>query len=113
MSILNLQYSDWDREVVSSSTPVVVEFWHQSCPLCKRIEPTVMGLPAKLEGRAKLVRLNVMDSRENRRFAIDKGVVGTPTFKIYCRGVEVGEIVGLETTENLFGRVENLLKNCA
>ena len=113
MSILDLQYTDWDREVDSSNTPVVVEFWHQSCPLCKKIESTVAGLPAKLGEKAKLVRLNVMDRRENRRLAIEKGVVGTPTFKVYCRGVEVGEIVGLETTENLLGTIENLLKNCA
>jgi len=113
LSILDLRYADWDREVDSSNTPVVVEFWHQSCPLCKKIESTVMGLPTKLGERAKLVRLNVMDSRENRRLAIDKGVVGTPTFKVYCRGVEVGEIVGLETTENLMGTIENLLKNCS
>jgi len=113
LSILDLRYADWDREVDSSNTPVVVEFWHQSCPLCKKIESTVMGLPTKLGERAKLVRLNVMHSRENRRLAIDKGVVGTPTFKVYCRGVEVGEIVGLETTENLMGTIENLLKNCS
>ncbi|MCX6656120.1 MAG: thioredoxin family protein [Candidatus Bathyarchaeota archaeon] len=113
MSILDLHYAYWDQEVVSSNTPVVVEFWHQSCPLCKKIESTVIRLPAKLGERAKLVRLNVMDSRENRRLAIDKGVVGTPTFKVYCGGVEVGEIVGLETTENLLGTIENLLKNCA
>jgi thiol-disulfide isomerase/thioredoxin len=113
LSIVNLQHADWDREVVSSKTPVVVEFWHQSCPLCKKIEPIVLGLPEKLGERARLVRLNVMDSRENRRLAIEKGVVGTPTFKVYCRGAEVGEIVGLETITNLQGTIENLLKNCA
>ena len=112
MSMINLQHTDWDREVISSKTPVVVEFWHQSCPLCKRIEPTVLELPVKLGERARLVRFNVMDSRENRRFAIEKGVVGTPTFKVYCGGAEIGEIVGLETTENLLSTIEDLLKNC-
>lgn len=110
---MELQHADWDREVISSNKPVVVEFWHQTCPTCKKIESIVLGLPIKLGERAKLVRLNVLDSRENRRLAIEKGVVGTPTFKVYCGGVEVGEIVGLETTENLLGTIESLIKNCA
>ena len=93
--------------------PVVVEFWHQNCPTCKKIESTVHELPGKLAGKAKLVRLNVLENRENRRFAIDKGVIGTPTFKVYCRGVEVGEIVGLETLTDLEGTINNLLKGCA
>ncbi|MDP2900246.1 MAG: thioredoxin family protein [Candidatus Bathyarchaeota archaeon] len=113
MSIVNLQHTDWDREVAKADKPVAVEFWHQSCPTCKKIEPTVLELPSKLGDRVKLARLNVLDNKENRRFAIEKGVIGTPTFKIYCRGVEIGEIVGLETLTNLQGTIENIAKGCA
>jgi len=112
LSIVNLQHFDWDREVMKANKPVAVEFWHQSCPTCKKIEPTVLELPSKLGDRVKLARLNVLDNKENRRFAIDKGVIGTPTFKIYCRGVEIGEIVGLETLTDLQGTIENIAKGC-
>jgi len=54
-----------------------------------------------------------MESKENRRLAIEKGVIGTPTFKVYCRGTEVGEVVGLETLTDLAGTIENILKGCA
>ena len=112
MSLIDIQNTDWDS-VMKGEGPVVVEFWHQNCPTCKKIESTVHELPGKLAGKAKLVRLNVLENRENRRFAIDKGVIGTPTFKVYCRGVEVGEIVGLETLTDLEGTINNLLKGCA
>jgi len=98
---------------LESEVPVVVEFWHLNCPTCKKIEPSVNELPGKLAGKAKLVRLNVMENRETRRLAIEKGVIGTPTFKIYCRGIEIGEVVGLETLSNLTGTIENILKNCS
>ena len=113
MSIINIQHNNWDHEVLNIDKPVVVEFWHQSCPICKRIEPTVLELPSKLGDKVKLARLNVLDNKENRRFAIEKGVVGTPTFKIYCRGVEIGEVVGLETLTNLQVTIENIIKGCA
>jgi thioredoxin 1 len=109
----NLQYGDWDIQVMKSEKPIIVEFWHQSCPTCKKIEPIVQGLPQKLDDRAKLLRFNVMESREARRFAIDKGVIGTPTFKVYCKGIEAGEIVGLETTTNLLETIENMIRECA
>ena len=113
MSGENLEYGDWDNRVMTPQKPVIVEFWHESCPTCKKIEPTVQGLPQKLGDRAILLRFNVMMSRDARRFAIDKGVIGTPTFKIYCNGIEKGEIVGLEATTNLLGTIENIIKNCA
>ncbi len=112
MSGENLQYGDWDSRVVKPENPVIVEFWHESCPTCKKIEPTVQEIPKKLGDRATLLRFNVMESREARRFAIDKGVIGTPTFKVYCKGIEKGEIVGLETVTNLLGTIENIIKDC-
>ena len=112
MPTTDLLFSDWDTEVTKSEKPVVIEFWHQSCPTCNKIESKVQELPEKLGDKTRFLRFNVMESRDSRRFAIDKGVIGTPTFKIYCKGIEVGEIVGLETTVNLLGAIETLIKGC-
>ena len=111
MSLTDIQHVNWDSTIVAGG-PVVVEFWHENCPTCKKIEQTVRELPTRIGVKAKLVRLNVMESKENRRLAIEKGVIGTPTFKVYCRGDEIGEIVGLETLTNLAGTIENILKDC-
>jgi len=111
MSIKEIQYTDWDTAVSKAEEPVVVEFWHQNCPTCKKIESMVQELPLKL-GRAKFLRLNVLTDKENRRLAIQKGVIGTPTFKVYCRGTEIGEVVGLETLSDLAGTLNNILKGC-
>ena len=110
--MVNLQYNDWEKEVQGSEKPVIVEFWHPTCPICKKIESTIMELPIKIGDRAKVIRLNVMDNKENRRLAIEKGVVGTPTIKVYCKGVDVGEIVGMDTLSNLYIAVEDILKSC-
>jgi thioredoxin 1 len=112
LSIINLQKTDWDILINNAEKPVVVEFWHESCPLCKKIESSVLDLPRILGEKALLARFNVMENKENRRFAIEKGVIGTPTFKVYCRGVEVGEIIGLETLTDLHQTIENQLKGC-
>lgn len=111
LSWLEIKDTDWDTTVASGT--VVVEFWHQNCPTCKKIEASVQELPGKLTGNTRLTRLNVMASRENRRLAIGKGVIGTPTFKVYCEGKDIGELVGEETLTDLAGRLNKLLKGCA
>jgi thioredoxin 1 len=113
LSWTDLKDTDWDSTVTKAEWPVVVEFWHNNCPTCKKIELTVHELPVKLAGRARFTRLNVLENRENRRLAIQKGVIGTPTFKIYCGGAERGEVVGLETLNNLEGAIADILKSCA
>jgi len=111
LSIKEILYTDWDTVVSKAEGPVVVEFWHMNCPTCKKIESAVRELPGKI-GKAKLFRINVLTDKETRKLAIGKGVIGTPTFKVYCRGAEIGEVVGLETLTNLAETLNNILKNC-
>ena len=112
MSLTEILYTDWESAVAKTGEPIVVEFWHQTCPACLKIEPQVKELDVKLNGKAKFVRLNVLESRENRRLAIQNGVMGTPTFKIYCRGVDVGEVIGEETLTDLHIKLEAIVEKC-
>jgi thioredoxin 1 len=112
MSIANLQWMDWEKEVLKRTEPVIIEFWHQNCPTCLKIESTVKELPNKFGSKAKLMKMNVLENKENRKLAIQNGVMGTPTFKIYCRGVEVGEIVGLEATTELYEKILQVINKC-
>ena len=109
--LIDIQWTDWDRAVLRSGKPVVVEFWHDKCPYCKKIEPVVEQLPSILGDKASIVRINVLESRENRRLAISRGVMGTPTIKVYSCGREVGEVVGMEVLEHLKEKVEAIVDN--
>ncbi|MBN1683009.1 thioredoxin family protein [Candidatus Bathyarchaeota archaeon] len=113
MSIYNLQSNEWDSLVLKETLPVVVEFWHQNCVTCLKIESYVKELPQKLGSKVKFMKMNVLDNKENRRLAIQNGVMGTPTFKIYCRGVEIGEIIGLEATTELYEKILQILSKCS
>lgn len=97
--MVNLQYNDWEREVIASEKPVIVEFWHDTCPICIRVEPKFRQIPEMLGPGVKVARLNVLENRENKRLAIENGIIGTPTIKVYCKGNEAGELVGLEVLE--------------
>jgi thioredoxin-like negative regulator of GroEL len=107
---IDVQVEGWDREVSGSEKPVVVEFWHQRCSSCQRMEPVLERLPIELGNDTKLVRMNVLESKENRVFAIKLGVRSTPTFMMLCGGRPIGSIVGERSLDQLVKEITDLLE---
>lgn len=88
----------------------MVEYWHHKCPACEEMKPIYEQLEARLKGRARLARMNLLESRENRVLAIKQGVRSTPTFMIYCGGAPIGVILGVRTLDEMEAEVKALLE---
>jgi thioredoxin 1 len=107
--IQDIQHTDFESVVSSSIEPVVVEYWHNKCPACMEMKPVYEALEARLTGKARLVRMNLLENRENRVFAIRQGVRSTPTFMIYCGGAPIGVILGVRILDEMKAEVKALL----
>jgi thioredoxin 1 len=107
--IQDIQHTDFESVVSSSIEPVVVEYWHNKCPACMEMKPVYEALEARLTGKARLVRMNLLENRENRVFAIRQGVRSTPTFMIYCGGAPIGVILGVRILDEMEAEVKALL----
>jgi thioredoxin 1 len=91
MPVETIRADDWDRMVVGSETPVLVEFVTSTCPVCATMAPAMERLADHLEGTAKVYRMNVeMDQTISMRY----GVQGVPTFIVFCGGNVVSTQVG-------------------
>lgn len=111
--IVDIQQEDWQRIVGSSNKPVVVEFWHHNCPHCKGMEFIYTRMPGKFDESVVFTRINILESEDNRLLLIKNGVFGTPIFKVYFRGKEVGEVVGVKTEEKLREELGKILDSIA
>ena len=98
-SILDIQADDWEREITQEKRPVVVEFWHHKCVVCKEMKPIFEEQPKKYGESVKFAKLNLLESKENRVLAIRGGVRSTPTFIVYCEGRPIGQIIGYREPE--------------
>ncbi len=89
--VADVSEADWESLVEKSVSPVVVMFHSPTCPNCREIEPYFDEFAEEFKGKAVFMKLNVL---ENPRIAGRYGVMGTPTFKFFCLGRPVQEVVG-------------------
>jgi thioredoxin 1 len=79
------------EEVVASTKPVVVDFWADWCPSCKRLAPTLDALADEYGDRVDVVKINADDNPETVRAY---GVLSLPTLLVFRAGEPVGALVG-------------------
>ena len=72
----------FEREVLQSEKPVVVDFWAPWCGPCKAIEPALDEL-AGTTGSVEFVKLDI---DENPRTATTYGVLSLPTVMLFAGG---------------------------
>lgn len=83
---------NFEREVLQSSQPVLVDFWAAWCAPCRMLAPTVESVAREYQGKAKIVKLNV---DENVATSSNYGIKGIPTLVLFRNGEEADRVVGV------------------
>jgi len=104
--IKNVGDADFDAEVLSAETPVLVDFWATWCAPCKALAPKVEAIANDYEGRVRVVKVDI-DS--NRRTAMNYNVRSIPTVLLFKDGEVVGHSVGNVDQGRLTAMVEEAL----
>jgi thiol-disulfide isomerase/thioredoxin len=86
-NIREIQATDYDRDVLGTNEPVVVDFFSTECPPCEALAPKYEAVAAQFEGRVQFLKVF---RQGNRELAAKLGVTSSPTLIFFKGGKEVG-----------------------
>jgi len=81
----------FERDVINSQDPVLVDFWAEWCGPCRQMGPTIDLIASEYAGKAKVGKLNVDD---NGQTAMRYNIRGIPTLLLFKGGKVVEQRVG-------------------
>jgi len=102
MKPVELNDSNFEKEVLQSNTPVLVDFWAVWCGPCRAIAPVVEHMAKEYDGKLKVGKLDVDNNPET---SMKFGVRSIPTLLVFKGGKVVEQIIGAMPRQNLIDKV--------
>ena len=92
MAILHITKENFDKEVLKSDVPVLVDFWADWCGPCKALGPILEEVESELAPGVKIAKINIDEQVE---LAAQFRVMSIPTLLLFKNGQPVEKSVGL------------------
>lgn len=96
MELTHVTSQTFQKEVLQSDLPVLVDFYADWCSPCKMLSPIVGEIASEFEGKLKVVKLNVDEAQD---IASDYSVMSIPTLILFRDGQLEHQKVGFQSKE--------------
>ena len=105
-NIIHLSDDTFEKEVIESSIPVLVDYWAEWCGPCKMIAPILDDLVSEYDGKLKIAKLNI---DENPQTPSKFGIRGIPTLMIFKDGNPEATKVGALSKSQLTAFIDSTI----
>jgi len=97
----------FQKDVLESSLPVLVDFTAAWCGPCKQLEPIIQQLARDWNGKIKVFRLDV---DENPDLTMQFQVMGVPTVMLFKQGKPVERLSGYQPKDRIVSKLSPHLR---
>ncbi len=97
-NIIHVNKNNFNQEVISSSVPVLIDFWAPWCGPCLAVAPVLEKLGDKYSGKVKIAKVNVDDESA---LATQFRVMSIPTLVLVKDGKVFNQMIGLRSSQEL------------
>ncbi|MCI9039095.1 MAG: thioredoxin [Clostridia bacterium] len=98
MSVITVNNENFEKEILQSRMPVLLDFWATWCGPCRMMSPVVDEIAESMNTSIKVGKINI---DECPNLAEKYGVMSIPTFVVLKNGVEAGRTVGVQSREEI------------
>ncbi len=91
MSTIKISDETFEENVINNDKPIIVDFWAEWCGPCKMIGPVLEELATELDGKIKIVKVNV---DENNQTAVKFSIRSIPTLMMIQNGEVQAQHIG-------------------
>ena len=101
MAAINITKDNFEREVLNSTKPVLVDFWAPWCGPCRMVSPVVDEI-AEERNDIKVCKVNVDDESS---LASEYGVMSIPTLVVFKEGKVVKQSIGAKPKNQILAMI--------
>ncbi len=103
----SLNEQNFEKEVLESKVPVLVDFWAEWCAPCRMLSPIIDSLAGKYsKEKIKIYKLNV---DENPAIAAKYSIMAIPTIIIFKDGKVVERVTGIRPEKDFIDMIERVI----
>ena len=104
--LLHLKTNEFDKEVLQSGQPVLVDFSATWCGPCQMMGPVMEKLATEFEGKAKVAKVDIDECSD---LAMKYNIMSVPSMLILKNGEIKDQVVGAVPAEHLSEKLNSLL----